>query len=121
MTRTETVEAYLKTQTEAAREALEAIRALILSVVPEATETINYAILAYALIPGGKRDKQVMVAGYQKHIGFYPQPDTIVHFETALKPYKQGKGSIQFPLSEPMPLDLIREMIVYKKKMLDEA
>lgn len=53
-------------------------------------------------------------AGYAKHIGFYPVPSGIEAFKEELAQYKRGKGSVQFPLSQPMPIDLIRRIVEYR-------
>lgn len=87
------------------------LKSYILEAAPHAIELINYNIPAYALIKGGKRDKQIMIAGYEKHVGFYPTPSIISKFAKELSPYKSGKGSVQFPLNEPLPKDLIIAMV----------
>ena len=79
---------------------------------------INYNIPAYALIKGGKRDQQVMIAGYKKHVGLYPGADTMERYCDQLKNYKQGKGSVQFPLDEPLPADLIAEIVKWKRQQV---
>lgn len=86
---------------------LEEIRALIRSLVPDATETISYAIPTFDL--AGKH--LVHFAGYAKHIGFYPTGSGIEAFKDDLTQYKRGRGSVQFPLDQPMPMDLIRLMV----------
>jgi uncharacterized protein YdhG (YjbR/CyaY superfamily) len=56
----------------------------------------------------------VHFAGYAKHIGFYPIPTGIEAFKEELRPYKQGKGSVQFPLGKPLPADLIRRIVEFR-------
>ncbi|MBQ3300796.1 MAG: hypothetical protein IJH04_01350, partial [Eggerthellaceae bacterium] len=63
---------------------------------------------------GGKRDKQIMIAGYAQHVGFYPNPDMIDAFADQLTGYKLAKGSIQFPLSKPIPKALVVKMVKYR-------
>ncbi len=58
----------------------------------------------------------VHFAAFKQHIGFYPAPTGIKAFEKELSPYKQGKGSIQFPLDQPLPLDLITKIVRYRVK-----
>ena len=89
---------------------LEEVRALIKTSAPGATETISYAIPTFDL--NGRH--LVHFAGYAKHIGFYPIPSGMEAFEEELKPYKQGKGSVQFPLNRPMPTDLIRRIVEFR-------
>lgn len=115
------VEDYFSTQPEKAKESLQAIRQCILKVVPEAKELFNYKIPAYALIEGGKREQQIMIAGYKNHVGLYPHPTTIEKFKEELKDFKKGKGSVQFPLDEPLPIDLIIKMIEYRLSLIIEV
>ncbi len=81
---------------------------------------INYNIPAYALIEGGKRDQQIMFAGYEKHVGLYPHPTTIEKYSKRLKVYKVGKGSAQFPIDEPLPKELITEMVKFRKQLVNK-
>ena len=105
---------YFNAQPEKTRLALIELRRCILEIVPDAAELLNYNIPAYALIEGGKRDQQIMIAGYKKHVGLYPHPTTMEKFECELEGYKRGKGSVQFPLDEPLPTELIKRMIRYR-------
>ena len=86
------------------------LRALIQAAAPGATESISYVIPTFDL--NGRH--LVHFAGYAKHIGFYPIPSGIDAFQEDLKPYKQGKGSVQFPLDQPLPTDLIRRIIEFR-------
>jgi uncharacterized protein YdhG (YjbR/CyaY superfamily) len=70
------------------------------------------------LVEGGKRDQQVMIAGYKKHVGLYPHPSVIEKFDKELEGYKKAKGSVQFPLDKPPPKDLIVRMIKYRAELL---
>jgi uncharacterized protein YdhG (YjbR/CyaY superfamily) len=89
---------------------LEEMRALIKAAAPDATETISYKMPTFDL--NGKH--LVHYAGYEKHIGFYPIPTGIEAFKEELRPYKQGKGSVQFPLGQPLPADLIRRIVEFR-------
>ena len=112
------IEDYLNDQLAQTKEVLLTLREYIMSVTPEATQLINYNIIAFALVPNGKRDKQIMIAGYKHHVGLYPGAKTMEQFKEQLKEYTQGKGSVQFPLNKPLPKDLICEMVKYKKELL---
>jgi uncharacterized protein YdhG (YjbR/CyaY superfamily) len=90
--------------------ALQEIRGLIRASAPEATETISYAIPTFDL--NGKH--LVHFAGYAKHVGFYPTSSGIEAFTGELKQYKWATGSVQFPLGEPLPKDLIRRIVEYR-------
>jgi len=87
------------------------IRELIRSLVPEAKEKISYGMPAFEL-----HGNLVYFAGFAHHIGFYPAPSGIENFESRIAKYKHAKGSVQFPLDEPLPLDLIRDIVEYRKK-----
>lgn len=80
---------------------------LIEEVVPEAEKDWAYQMPAFKY--EGK--PLVYAAGYAKHSGLYALPNTHAAFAEALKPYKQGKGSVQFPHHQPLPVGLIREMV----------
>lgn len=90
---------------------LHALRMLILNTVPEAKEVISYKMPTYVL--GGNL---VHFAGYEKHIGFYPTPSAIIAFKEQLLPFKTSKGAVQFPHEKPLPLELIKEMVLFRVK-----
>jgi uncharacterized protein YdhG (YjbR/CyaY superfamily) len=90
--------------------ALEELRALFKPTAPGATETISYAIPTCDL--NGKH--LVHFAGYARHVGLYPTPSGLEAFQEDLKPYKVGKGSVQFPLDQPLPTDLIRCIVEFR-------
>ena len=105
-----TIDEYIEQFPEATQVALRQMRALIRDVAPEAMETISYAIPTFDL--NGRH--LVHFGGFTKHVGFYPIPSAMVAFADELAPYRQGKGSAQFPLSEPLPLDLIRRIVEFR-------
>jgi len=88
---------------------LQEIRALIRASAPDAVETISYAIPTFDL-----NGHLVHFAGYKNHIGFYPTGRGAAAFKGELSAYKGGKGSVQFPLSEPLPADLIRRIVEHR-------
>jgi uncharacterized protein YdhG (YjbR/CyaY superfamily) len=116
--RSKDVDAYIATQPPETRRALEELRSCIWQAAPEVSELINYGIPAFALAAGGKRDKQIMIAGYAKHVGFYPHPDVIEACAERLAAYKFAKGSVQFPLTKPIPKALIVEMVQLRLSQL---
>ena len=89
---------------------LEEVRAIIRAAAPEATETIAYAIPTFDL----KKKHLVHFGGFERHIGFYPTPTGIEEFRSELAAYKGAKGSVQFPLDKPMPVDLIRRIVEFR-------
>ena len=112
------VQEYIDSQPEKTKEALLKLKKCILKTVPTATELLNYNIPAYALVDGGKRDQQIMIAGYKNHVGLYPHPTTMHKFEEELEDYKKGKGSVQFSLDKPLPINLIEKMIKYRVSLI---
>ncbi len=88
---------------------LNQIRATIKKSAPTAEEAIKYAIPTFVL--NGRN--LVHFAAFKNHIGFYPTPTGIESFQKELSMYKQGKGSVQFPLDEPMPLALITKIVKF--------
>ena len=104
------VELYMQGFPEEVRERLTAIRNSILELAPQAAERMCMRMPTYDL--NGKW--LVHFAGYEKHIGFYPQPEGVTAFKEKLSGYKTSKGTVQFPLSKPLPIDLIREIIRFR-------
>ena len=92
------------------QEKLREVRALVRRVAPDATETISYAIPTFDL--NGRH--LVHFAAFKNHIGLYPTPSGMVAFAEELEPYKSGKGSAQFPLDQPLPMDLIRRIVEFR-------
>lgn len=119
-TRSKEVDAYISAQPKETQRALEELRSCIWLAAPNVSELLNYNIPAFALVEGGKRDQQVMIAGYAKHVGFYPHPDVIEAFSNQLTEYKFAKGSIQFPLNKPIPKALVIEMVKCRLSQLHE-
>lgn len=115
------VDEYIESQPEDTRKTLLALRAIILKAVPGATELFNYDIPAYALVKGGKRDKQIMIAGYKTFAGFYTGTGVLEHFAKELAGYKVGKASVQFPNDQPLPKSLIAKIVKFKKKTVSET
>ena len=111
---------YINAQPESTKSALKELRKCILEAAPEAIEMLNYNIPAFTLMQGGKRDQQIMMAGYKNHVALYPHPTIMEKFDDELKPYKKGKGSVQFPLDKPLPKDLIVQMVKCRKELLKQ-
>ncbi len=104
------VNEYISTFPKEVQNVLEQVRQTIKKAAPAAAESISYAMPAYKL-----NDKPlVYFAGYENHIGLYATPSGHKAFEKELSKYKQGKGSVQFPLNEPMPLDLITRIVKFR-------
>lgn len=91
---------------------LEQIRATIKKAAPEAEEAISYAIPAFTL----KGRPLVYFAGFKNHVSLYPVPRGIEAFKKELSAYKGGKGTVQFPLDKPLPLNLITKIVKFRAK-----
>ncbi len=104
------IDEYIAEFPEETQNLLQELRELIRATAPDATETISYAIPTFDL--NGRH--LVHFAGFERHIGFYPVPSGMEAFKDELKPYKQGKGSVQFPLDQPLPTDLIRRIVLFR-------
>lgn len=109
MTRYQTVDEYIATFPAGTQKLLEQVRMTIKKAAPEAAESISYNMPAYKL-----NGPLVYFAGYQNHIGFYATPTGHSAFKEELSVYKEGKGSVQFPLDQPMPLDLIKRLVAFR-------
>lgn len=112
MNNTNNIEEYFKKYPKGVQELLEQIRVTIRRIAPTAEESISYGMPAYKLY--GK--PLVYFAAYENHIGFYATPTGHSAFSKELSKYKQGKGSVQFPLDQAIPLNLISKIVKYRVK-----
>lgn len=106
----ESVDEYIKSFPQAMQLLLENIRLIIIKNAPKAIESISYGMPAYKTF--GK--PLVYFAGFKNHIGFYATPTGHAAFTEALSKYKQGKGSVQFPINQPIPYNLIEKIILFR-------
>ena len=106
-----TIDDYIADFPEDIQLILEELRETIKQVAPSAEETISYQMPTFKL-----HKNLVHFAAYKKHIGFYPTPSAIEAFSEDLKAYTTSKGAIQFPIDEPIPLDLIRKIVEFRVK-----
>lgn len=106
-----TIDEYIGTFPGNVRIILNELRQAIKESAPEAEETINYQIPTFTL-----HGNLVHFAAFQNHIGFYPTPSGMEAFKKELSAYKGAKGSVQFPIDQPLPLALIRRIVEYRVK-----
>lgn len=85
------------------------MRLTIKAAAPNAEEKISYQIPTFYL-----NGNLVHFAAWQKHIGFYPGESGIAAFKQELAAYKNAKGSVQFPYSQPIPFDLIAKIVKFR-------
>lgn len=107
---TKTVEDYIATFPSDVQMILNKIRVTIKKIAPKAIERISYGMPAY--ITNAK--PLVYYAAFKNHIGFYATPMGHSKFEKELSEYKQGKGSVQFPINKPIPYDLIKRIVEFR-------
>lgn len=107
----QTIDEYIKQFSPYLRTQLELLRKTILEVAPQATEAIKYRMPTFVL-----RGNLVHFAAYKSHIGLYPTPSAIEEFKDELQSYKTSKGAIQFPIDQPLPIDLIRMIVEFRVK-----
>ncbi len=106
-----TIDEYIATFPDDIQKKLKEVRAVIKAAAPEASEKISYQMPTFFLF-----GNLVHFAAFKNHIGFYPAPRGIEEFQKELSVYKGAKGSVQFPLDQPMPLDLISRIVKFRVK-----
>ena len=104
------IDEYIAACPEETHERLQAIRAEIKKVAPDAKEKISYQIACFEL--NGRN--LIHFAGWKKHVSLYPIPAGSEAFESEISKYADGKGTLKFPLDEPMPIKLIRRIVKYR-------
>ena len=114
----ETIDEYIAAFPRNVRDILEELRRIIRESAPKSEETISYGIPTFDL--NGKH--LVHFAAYKNHIGFYPTSSGISRFKKELSRYELSRGTVRFPVNEPIPFDLIRKIVKYRvKETLDET
>jgi uncharacterized protein YdhG (YjbR/CyaY superfamily) len=107
-----TVDAYIAAFPQNVQAMLQQIRQVIHETMPGLGETISYGMPTFTL--NGKY--LVYFGAYKKHIGLYPAPTGVEEFQEAVARYGGGKGTLKFPLDQPMPFDLIRRVVQFRAK-----
>lgn len=110
-TRPKDIDEYIAGFPKGVQEILEKIRTTIRKAAPAAEETIKYQIPTFTM-----KGNLVHFAGYKNHVGFYPAPSGIEKFKKELSAYGSAKGTLQFPLDEPIPFDLISKVVKFRVK-----
>ena len=103
------IDAYIASFPEETQALLEAMRATIRAAAPEAEEKISYQMPTFFL-----KGNLVHFAAAKHHIGFYPAPSGIAAFKDELSMYKGSKGAVQFPMDQPLPLDLVGRIVRFR-------
>lgn len=108
-TKIDKVEDYIASFPEDIQELLKELREAVRETAPEAMEKISYGMPTFAM------DGNIIhFAAFKNHIGLYPGADGVAAFQDELKPYKTSKGTIQFSLDQPLPMNLIKRIVNYK-------
>lgn len=105
------IDEYISSFPDDVQKILQLVRATIKAAAPGAQEKISYAMPAFTL-----HGNLIYFAGYKNHIGLYPTPNGIDEFKEELSAYKSAKGSVQFPIDKPMPLELITRITKFMVK-----
>jgi uncharacterized protein YdhG (YjbR/CyaY superfamily) len=106
-----TIDEYIESFPEDVQSILQKMRKTIRKEAPEAEETISYQIPTFKL-----NGNLVHFAAFSDHISFFPTSSPREAFKKELSRYKGGKGTIQFPLDEPIPYDLVKRIVVFRRK-----
>jgi uncharacterized protein YdhG (YjbR/CyaY superfamily) len=111
MERINDIDEYIAGFPEPTGKLLAQLREIIRQAAPEAEEAISYQMPAF-------KQKGILVyfAAYKNHIGLYPMASAIEAFKSELSHYKWSKGTIQFPLDKPLPIDLITKIVEFRVK-----
>jgi uncharacterized protein YdhG (YjbR/CyaY superfamily) len=105
------IDEYIQMFPEDTQVLLQSMRQAIREAAPEAEEAISYQIPTFK-----QNGILVHFAAFKKHIGFYPTPSGVDAFKEELSPYEGAKGSVKFPIDQPLPLDLVRRIVEFRLK-----
>ncbi len=115
MAYSEEINTYIDGLEAEKQERMHQIRSLIHELVPTVEEKIKWRMPAF-ILPG--KGDIVYVAAFKKHIGFYPLPEAIDLFGEELKDYPTSKGAIRLPLDKPLPMDLIKRIVLFRLELV---
>lgn len=105
----QTIDEYIVQFPVDVQQKLQLMREMIQAAAPDATEKMSYGIPTFFYLKN-----LVHFAAFAKHIGFYPTSSGIEHFREALTGYRTSKGTVKFPLNEPLPLELIEKIVAWR-------
>ncbi|MBE9915683.1 hypothetical protein G8C92_16840 [Paenibacillus donghaensis] len=103
------IDEYISTFATEVQVILQSIRQVIKESAPDAKEKISYQMPTFEL-----HGNLVHFAAFKHHIGFYPAPDGVEAFKEEIEPYHTSKGTIQFPIDQPIPYELIRKIVLFR-------
>jgi len=111
----ENIDEYIAHFPPGVQEILQKLRAVIHAAAPEAQETIRYAMPTFVL-----HRNLVHFAAFTHHVSLFPGADGVEHFQEELGAYKTSKGTIQFPLDQAIPYDLVTRIVLYRVQVEQE-
>ena len=103
------IDHYISTFPVSTQQILQELRSAIRAAAPAATEKISYQMPTFF-----QNGNLVHFAAYAHHIGFYPASSGVQQFQDDLKIYKTAKGSVQFPIDQPLPFELIKKIVTFR-------
>lgn len=104
-----TIDEYIAQFPDDVQERLQTMRATIHAAAPDATEAIAYGMPTFRF-----NGNLVHFGAFKSHIGFYPTPNGLDEFKDRLAVYKGAKGSVQFPFDQPLPLELVTDIVKFR-------
>ena len=104
-----TVTSYINSAPKESRQKLRELRACVHAAAPGAVESLKWKMPAFSY-----HRILVMFAGYKHHVGLYPTASAVKAFAKDIAKYNTARGSIQFPLDEPLPVALIKKIIKFR-------
>jgi uncharacterized protein YdhG (YjbR/CyaY superfamily) len=104
-----TIDDYIRNYPSDVQQILHQMRLTVRKAAPKAEETISYSMPAFK-----QSGIIVWFAAFKNHIGFYPRASGIAHFKKELSRFKGAKGSVQFPIDKPLPLDLVARIVRFR-------
>jgi uncharacterized protein YdhG (YjbR/CyaY superfamily) len=104
-----TIDEYIAQFPGEIRDMLQQLRQTIHEEAPDAQDAISYRMPAFRL-----KGNLVYFAAFRDHISFFPTSSAIVAFRKELAGYKTSKGTVRFPLDQPIPFDLVRRMVRFR-------
>jgi uncharacterized protein YdhG (YjbR/CyaY superfamily) len=110
-TQFENIDEYIASFPKDVQDILKDLRKAIRESAPEAEETISYGMPAFKL-----NSILVYFAAFKNHIGFYPTASAMIAFKKELSSYQQAKGTVRFPIGEPIPFDIVKRIVKFRVK-----
>lgn len=107
-----TIDEYIAQFPQDVQATMNKLREVIKDAAPEAEERISYGMPGFYL-----NGMLVWFGGHKSHIGFYPTGEGVAVFKEELLGYKMSKGAVQFPLDQPIPYNLIRKIVMYRREV----